>query len=110
MIAPGSPLPAITQAVLIDGSSQPGYAGTPLIALGGQAAGNTDVLTIQSDVTLRGLVIDGFAYGAGGPSNAVTLQSVPLPGAAATPTASTPRPMSSWWPWSMPRAAQRGCC
>ena len=28
-----SPLPAITDAVLIDGFSQPGYAGTPLIEL-----------------------------------------------------------------------------
>src|SRR5262249_12931701 len=32
-IAPTSPLPPITGSVLIDGSSQPGYAGTPLIAL-----------------------------------------------------------------------------
>ena len=31
-IAPLSPLPAITNPVLIDGTSQPGYAGTPLIA------------------------------------------------------------------------------
>ena len=29
-IAPLSPLPAITNPVLIDGFSQPGYAGTPL--------------------------------------------------------------------------------
>ena len=32
-IAPLSPLPAITGPVLIDGISQPGYAGTPLIEL-----------------------------------------------------------------------------
>ena len=32
-IAPLSPLPAITNPVLIDGDSQPGYAGTPLIEL-----------------------------------------------------------------------------
>ena len=32
-IEPASSLPAITQAVLIDGESQPGYAGTPLIEL-----------------------------------------------------------------------------
>ena len=31
-IEPASPLPAITQAVLIDGTSEPGYTGTPLIA------------------------------------------------------------------------------
>src|SRR5215470_11547827 len=38
-IAPASPLPAITRAVLIDGRSQPGFAGTPLIELDGSQAG-----------------------------------------------------------------------
>ncbi len=38
-IAPLSPLPAITNPVLIDGTSQPGYAGTPLIELSGSQAG-----------------------------------------------------------------------
>ena len=37
LIAPISPLPAITKPVLIDGFSQPGYAGTPLIELSGSA-------------------------------------------------------------------------
>ena len=37
-IAPASPLPAITSPVLIDGTSQPGYAGTPLIQLSGSQA------------------------------------------------------------------------
>src|SRR5271157_2910473 len=45
-IAPVSPLPAITQAVLIDGFSQPGYAGSPLIELSGSQAGGGDGLTI----------------------------------------------------------------
>ena len=39
-IAPISPLPAITKSVLIDGFSQPGYAGTPLIELSGSQAGS----------------------------------------------------------------------
>ena len=43
-IAPRSALPAITSPVLIDGFSQPGYAGQPLVALDGQAAGNADGL------------------------------------------------------------------
>ena len=34
-IAPALPLPAITNPVLIDGISQPGYTGTPLIELSG---------------------------------------------------------------------------
>ena len=39
IIAPLSPLPAIVNPVLIDGFSQPGYAGTPLIELSGSQAG-----------------------------------------------------------------------
>src|SRR5262249_51526960 len=49
-ISPLSLLPPITGSVLIDGSSQPGYAGAPLIAL--------DVLTIAGEqVTVRGLIV-----------------------------------------------------
>ena len=65
-IAPLSALPAITQPVLIDGLSQPGYAGTPLIEIDGRNAGGGDGLTITgSDVTVRGLDISGFSQGAG---------------------------------------------
>ena len=65
-ISPLSPLPAITNPVLIDGFSQPGYAGTPLIELSGSQAGIADGLTITgSGVTVRGLDINGFAEGAG---------------------------------------------
>ena len=61
-----SPLPAITNPVLIDGFSQPGYAGTPLIELNGSQAGGGDGLTITgSGVTVRGLDIDSFSQGAG---------------------------------------------
>ena len=65
-IAPLSELPAITQSVLIDGFSEPGYAGTPLIELSGSQAGTSDGLTITGpDVTVRGLNINGFSQGAG---------------------------------------------
>ena len=65
-IAPLSSLPAITNPVLIDGFSQPGYAGTPLIELSGSQAGSGDGLTITgADVTVRGLDIDNFCQGAG---------------------------------------------
>jgi hypothetical protein len=65
-IAPLSPLPAITQSVLIDGSSQPGYAGASLIDLSGSQAGGGDGLTITGPgVTVRGLDINGFSWGAG---------------------------------------------
>ncbi len=61
-IAPLSPLPAITGPVLIDGTSQPGYAGTPLIELMGSRAGSADGLTITGPgVTVLGLDIGDFA-------------------------------------------------
>ena len=37
-IAPTSSLPSITNPVLIDGTSQPGFDGTPLIDLSGRAS------------------------------------------------------------------------
>jgi parallel beta-helix repeat protein len=65
-IAPLSPLPAITQAVLIDGFSQPANSGTPLIELSGSQTGAGDGLTITGPgVTVRGLDINNFSHGAG---------------------------------------------
>ena len=40
-IAPITPLPPITTSVVIDGTSQLGYAGTPLIAIGGASAASS---------------------------------------------------------------------
>ncbi len=45
-IVPLSPLPAIANPVLIDGCSQPGYGGTPLIEINGSQAGGGDGLLI----------------------------------------------------------------
>ncbi len=65
-IDPLSSLPAITNPVLIDGTSQPGYAGTPLIELNGGQVGGGDGLTITGlGVKIRGLDIDSFSQGAG---------------------------------------------
>ena len=65
-IQPASPLPPITHSVLIDGFSQTGYAGTPLIQLDGSQAGTSDGLLITAaDVTVRGLDITNFSQGAG---------------------------------------------
>lgn len=62
-IQPTKTLPAIRQAVIIDGSTQPGYAGAPLIELNGSLAGkDVNGLTITSGgSTVRGLVINRFA-------------------------------------------------
>ena len=61
-IAPLSSLPIITQAVTIDGTSQPGFAGTPLIQLDGTSAGGTTngILITGSGSTIRGLAINRF--------------------------------------------------
>ena len=60
----GSAMPDITAAVVIDGATQPGYAGTPLIELNGTSAGaGVDGLVLEagsSGSTVRGLVINRF--------------------------------------------------
>ena len=38
-ISPASPLPTITDQVIIDGTTQPGFAGTPIIELDGSTRG-----------------------------------------------------------------------
>jgi len=48
-IEPSAALPSITQAVTINGESQPGYAGKPIIVLDGElAGGGTDGLVFKS--------------------------------------------------------------
>ena len=61
-IVPTSELPDVTDAVTIDGTTQPGFAGTPIITLVGQNAGPADGLTIASPApsTVRGLAIIAF--------------------------------------------------
>ena len=61
----GSPL-TIVGPLLIDGFSQPGYVGTPLIRLAAQSADVADGLIITgAGSTVRGLQIVGFLGGAG---------------------------------------------
>jgi uncharacterized repeat protein (TIGR01451 family)/CSLREA domain-containing protein len=65
-IQPASPLPNVTQAVEIDGTTQAGFSGTPIVELDGSAAGaSADGLTVQgSGTTIRGLVVNRFGrYG-----------------------------------------------
>ncbi|MFN2511685.1 MAG: Calx-beta domain-containing protein [Pyrinomonadaceae bacterium] len=64
-ITPLTPLPTITDPVTIDGTTQPGFAGTPIIELNGSSAPNgTDGLLITGGVTtVRGLVINRFLNG-----------------------------------------------
>lgn len=65
-----SALPAITDAVTLDGTTQPGYSHSPLIELNGTAtpAGTTGVALKAANTTVRGLVIDRFS------GNGITIQ------------------------------------
>ncbi|MCA9157444.1 MAG: DUF4347 domain-containing protein, partial [Planctomycetales bacterium] len=60
-----SALPTITGAVIIDGTSQFDYAGSPLIVLNGTSAGGTtdgiQLSTNSGGSTIRGLVIQEFS-------------------------------------------------
>ena len=66
-ISPTSALPTITDPVIIDGTSEPDFAGSPIIELDGGGAGTfVDGLTITAgSSTVRGLAIFGWSTGAG---------------------------------------------
>jgi hypothetical protein len=58
-ITPSSPLPSVEAS--IDGTTEPGYAGTPLIELDGHSAGSAEGLDLVSPgLTIRGLDIHSF--------------------------------------------------
>lgn len=61
-IMPGSALPMVAEGLTIDGTTQPGYAGTPLVEIDGINAGNTSGLNIPqpNTSTIRGLLINRF--------------------------------------------------
>ena len=63
-ITPRSPLPSITKPVDIEGNSQPGFKGAPLVVISGGSAGhNASGLTLaagSAGSVIQSLVIDGF--------------------------------------------------
>jgi len=63
-INPASFLPILTGPVTIDGTSQPGYAGSPIIEIDGTGAGNpANGLTVDGgSSTIRGLVVNKFSF------------------------------------------------
>jgi CSLREA domain-containing protein len=89
-IRPLSALPAVTDAVILDGTTQPGFAGTPIVELDGSAAGSSRGLDISAGgSTIRGLVINRFALdgiylsGAGGNTISGNYVGTDIAGAAA---------------------------
>jgi uncharacterized repeat protein (TIGR01451 family) len=60
-IKPTSALPSITGPVTVDGTTQPGFSGAPVIELDGSMAGATRGLKITAgSCTIRGLAINRF--------------------------------------------------
>ena len=57
-----SPLPDISDTVILDASTQPGFSGTPLIELSGDSAGAgvSGLTTSASGSTIRGFIVNGF--------------------------------------------------
>ena len=65
-ISPGSgalALPSISDPLVIDGTTQPGYAGTPIIVLNGSSAGGgaNGLFITAGSSTVKGLVINRFS-------------------------------------------------
>ncbi len=65
MIALTSALPVVTDPAWIDGATQPGASGAPLVEISGAGAGaSSDGLVLAGGATmLRGLVVNGFGGG-----------------------------------------------
>ncbi|HEY6118516.1 MAG TPA: FG-GAP-like repeat-containing protein [Pyrinomonadaceae bacterium] len=60
-ISPLSALPNITDSLTIDGTTQPGFAGVPLIEIEGSQAGDSNGLFLTAgNCTVRGLTINRF--------------------------------------------------
>ncbi|MBX3292161.1 MAG: right-handed parallel beta-helix repeat-containing protein [Acidobacteria bacterium] len=64
LIQPQTALPTITKAVTIDGTTQPGYAGSPVIEIRGDQTGDGENgLNINAaNCTIRGLAINSFRF------------------------------------------------
>ncbi|MBL8792771.1 MAG: right-handed parallel beta-helix repeat-containing protein [Planctomycetia bacterium] len=62
-IAPLKALEAITEAVIIDGTTQFGFVGAPLVELNGSlaGAGTHGLIIAANDVVVRGLIINRFS-------------------------------------------------
>src|SRR5258706_346854 len=64
-IQPLTQLPTISDAVILDGTTQPGFAGTPLIEIDGSKTTNSIGLVVNSNspTTVKGLIINRFPFG-----------------------------------------------
>ena len=60
-IQPGFALPIITEAVIIDGTTEPDFVSTPIVELDGTSAGSDGIRITSSGSTILGLVINRFS-------------------------------------------------
>jgi CSLREA domain-containing protein len=60
-ISIGSNLPTITKQLTIDGTSQPGYAGAPIVEVAGTGTVSSGLRLTASRSTIKGLVLNGFS-------------------------------------------------
>ncbi|MBI4660225.1 MAG: right-handed parallel beta-helix repeat-containing protein [Verrucomicrobia bacterium] len=75
-IRPASTLPKITAPIILDGMTQPGFAGQPIVELDASGAATGHGLHITAgNSTVRGLVINGFG-GANGQFAGIYLERV----------------------------------
>jgi hypothetical protein len=63
-IQPTLRLPDITDPVVIDGSTQPGFSGAPIVELNGGKSAERALFVNAPGSTIRSLVINGFSTGA----------------------------------------------
>ncbi len=60
-IQPNYALPSISESIVIDGTLEPDFSGSPIIELDGSNAGEADgILVTSGNSTIRGLVINRF--------------------------------------------------
>ncbi|HEY3102193.1 MAG TPA: CSLREA domain-containing protein [Pyrinomonadaceae bacterium] len=59
-ITPQTSLPSLTEAVTIDGTTQPGFSGAPIIELNGSNVGGDGLVLLGGNSVVRGLVVNRF--------------------------------------------------
>src|SRR6266568_1721825 len=66
-ISPLSPLPFVTDPVIVDGTTQPGFTDSPIIELNGSlvSGGGNGLSILTGGSTVRGLVVNSFGDGYG---------------------------------------------
>ncbi len=78
-----SPLPAPTVPTILDGTTQPGYSGSPLISVVGDVLSAADPLSVGPQLSLKGVSVGGATFTGSAPVDnlAIVSASFSVPGA-----------------------------